>query len=481
MAFSIFLLIFPVAVLAQQLHFQAHSQPPKIAIIGAGAAGSSFAYFASSDLPFAQVTVYERDRVGGRTRVIEVPGIGVEEIGATIHVRANRHLANAVKDFGLSLGGSSEDERVGVWDGQEFIFLESDGWWDKLKLLWRYGFSPFKMRALVQSAVTRFLNFYDPAFPAFHNLSEAIKYFKFEEELAFPGLGYVSNHGISAAFAHDLVQTGTRANYMQDLDKIHGLGTLVSLATSGARTVANGSYQIFEEMLKRSRAQTRLGYSVTSISRINASKNEERIQYLVASQNADGTSHEEKYDAVVLAAPLHLANITFHDFPISIPFAPNIAYKQVYITVLKARSILPTVFNTPDLPQMIITTPEANAPFTSLSKRKCNAEECAFRLFSNHEISDRQLDTIFEAVSWVHRHVWDAFPILRPLREPESIQNELNVDVNLDGHECYYANAFEPLISTMETETVASRNIVKILVEKWGAVSQTKTEERDEF
>jgi len=58
-------------------------------------------------------------------------------------------------------------------------------------------------------------------------------------------------------------------------------------------------------------------------------------------------------------------------------------------------------------------------------------------------------------VGWVFRKEWDAYPQLPPTTTFPPIR----LDEGL-----YYVNAFEPFISTMETETIASRNVVDLLL-----------------
>lgn len=140
-------------------------RPPRVAIIGAGAGGSSAAFFLKHFHTLAgqglhtDVTVYDAaDYVGGRSTVIwpwnddplAVPHSGSVdaleppvELGASIYVGANKNLQKARRVFGLeedAYGG--EDGGMAIWDGESFVFQESSGgatwdWWNKAKLLWR--------------------------------------------------------------------------------------------------------------------------------------------------------------------------------------------------------------------------------------------------------------------------------------------------------------------------------------------------------
>jgi len=118
---------------------------------------------------------------------------------------------------------------------------------------------------------------------------------------------------------------------------------------------------------------------------------------------------------------------------------------------------------------MILTTYEGvrqggkEPEFNSLSyhgyitKDKDDApDQWSVKIFSKERISDEWLDTIFNGqVGWVYRKEWDAYPKLPPTTTFPPVK----LDAGL-----YYVNAFEPFISTMETETIASRNVVDLLL-----------------
>lgn len=98
-------------------------------------------------------TLYERsDYIGGRSTVVPVkdhPEYGYIELGASIFVPVNYNLMNATQRFNLTLTTLVDrniSERIGVWDGQQFLFQEtSSGWFDKIRAVWRYGLTPLKV------------------------------------------------------------------------------------------------------------------------------------------------------------------------------------------------------------------------------------------------------------------------------------------------------------------------------------------------
>ena len=135
----------------------------RVAIIGAGASGSSAAYFLSragkqlgkkkgkdSVNPSKRlyVDVFERsERVGGRAMAIHPLNdttFDPVEAGASIFADANYNLQHAAEEFRLSSVSSKDllSDTLGVWDGKQFV-IETDGsTWSQAKLFWRYGRSP---------------------------------------------------------------------------------------------------------------------------------------------------------------------------------------------------------------------------------------------------------------------------------------------------------------------------------------------------
>ncbi|TFY50190.1 hypothetical protein EVJ58_g11148, partial [Rhodofomes roseus] len=90
-------------------------------------------------------------------------------------------------------------------------------------------------------------------------------------------------------------------------------------------------------------------------------------------------------------------------------------------------------------------------------------DEWVVKIFSKARVEDAWLENMFGAgnVGWVLRKEWDAYPVLPPTVSFPPIKLAKGL---------YYVNAFEPFISTMETETIASRNVVDLLLhDEWNA------------
>ncbi|GAA5955139.1 hypothetical protein JCM21900_001622 [Sporobolomyces salmonicolor] len=483
-------------------------QVPRIAIIGAGAGGSSAAYFLSHFAKLKElgletlVTIYdENDYVGGRSTVIwpwqndpyEAPGnVGDDpmmyeapvELGASIFVEANKNLQKAMRVFNLTYDAyGGEDGEMAIWDGEQFVYTEAGGWgwgwWDKTKMLWRYGRSPFTARSLVQSTVKGFLSLYSPdfisrgAFSSIANFSAAID---LESPAAHLASDYFREQGVNSLFTNELIAAATTVNYGSPIDQIHGVGALVSLAATGAVSIRGGNRQIFESFVGSSGARLRLGSSarVTELLKLDAS-NGKRAKWIVktASGEQGGT-----YDAVIIAAPYHQTGIRIVNSATA-SLIPKQPYVNLHVTFVLTNTSMPqpSYFDLPaksSMPNMIFgtfnTASKSKPTFNSLNylkplpasigSRFGEGEVHVVKMFSSDTLDVETLNAIYGAgsVLKVIEKVWKAYPKLEPILSPADLA-PVRPDEGL-----YYVNAFERLVSTMETETVSSFNVVSLLL-----------------
>ncbi|CDO76404.1 hypothetical protein BN946_scf184937.g18 [Trametes cinnabarina] len=466
--------------------------PIRIAIIGAGAAGSSAAFWIARGKERCgldvEIDLYDKNPyIGGRSIVVFPYGdesLEPAELGASIFIQNNRNLWRAVDEFGLSRTGFDEgvDDTMGIWDGKEFVLTTSGGgllsdWLSKIKILWRYGWkAPTRTQNLVDTMVDRFLPLYSPAPPQWSNISSAVSALGWTEAVAETTAEYFDLHDIDKRWTRELVEAATRVNFGQNVDKIHALGGLISLAPTGASSVKGGNFQIFEHFVANSTASVYLNTTVKSISHYSPAG-----PWVVESSAFD---KPRLYRSVILAAPFHQTNINFKASLAPVPQQP---YVHLHVTLLSTASPAPnaTYFNLAKgskAPTSILTTydgvrarggPEPD--FNSLSyhgvvqgkdgESRVNLfgeQEWVVKIFSKQRIEDAWLDMMFEGkVGWVYRKEWDAYTVLSPTVEFPPVKLAEGM---------YYVNAFEPVISTMETETIASRNVVDLLLkEQFGA------------
>ena len=351
--------------------------------LGAGAAGSSTAYhlrqYAGAQGLNVNITIYERSSyIGGRSTTVDVlddPAYPVE-LGASIFVRVNEILYNASQAFGLPLGdalsegGTDSDYDFGIWDGKSFVYRQptaGPGWWDMAKLFWRYGLAPVRTQRLMHSTISSFLQMYqEPLFP-FTSLTEASEQVGLHDFTSSTGSQTLKKNGIGEKWAREIVQSSTRVNYGQNLGTIHGLETMVCMATDDAMSIRGGNWRIFDSMVKASRANVVLDTAVTSIETTGRKTYAISTTSTSTSSSLDTSTSDTEHDIVVLAAPAQFSNISL---PSILEYTPDkIPYVKLHVTLLATPHLLsPTFFNIDNsttvthqnthssIPSMILTT-----------------------------------------------------------------------------------------------------------------------------
>ncbi|KAK4703033.1 prenylcysteine oxidase / farnesylcysteine lyase, partial [Phenoliferia sp. Uapishka_3] len=422
-------------------HLWATAKVPKIAIIGAGAAGSSASYYLRhfSDLKDegldSDVTIFESSNyVGGRSTVIwpwnddpyETPtaeddnGEEPVELGASIFVEANKNLRKAATIFNLTLVDHDGGESGGmsIWDGAKFAYTESKGWgwgyWDLAKMFWRYGRSPLHVRDLIKTTVDDFTSLYSSdfvssgAFDSLHSFSASTN---LTHPSSLTALEFFNSNKISTLFTTELIAAATTVNYGTPVSKIHGVGALVSLAATGATAIKGGNRKIFENFVGASGARLRLGKggTVTEIVKLDAVEGQ-RAQWMIktASGNGGGT-----FDAVIIATPFHLSSLKVLNSPTPalIPTQPYVSLHVTFI-ITNASTPLPSYFSLP--PRTSISkaifatfdTPSIDKPkWNSLNYQRTlkkstgekfgEGEWHVIKMFSEKTLERAELDKVF--------------------------------------------------------------------------------------
>ncbi|KAL1301648.1 hypothetical protein AAFC00_005870 [Neodothiora populina] len=486
------------------------SRPVKnVAIVGAGSAGASTAYylrkFNDNDQHRLNITVYERESyVGGRSTTVDVYDDPFQpaELGASVFVQVNRNLVDAVKEFNLSIDGlesaavDGNTPTLGIWNGREFVFTQapgSRGWWDTAKLFWKYGLAPLRTIRLMKSTVGKFLKMYNEPYFPWSSLSDVAHEVGLTGVTSSTGEQFLTQNSVGELFANEIVQASTRVNYAQNLGLIHGLEAMVCMAAEGAMAVEGGNWQIFAHMLEASYANVMLNTQVNAIEKTsscgmklsysaNADKDEAQVQ------------QEAIYDEVILAAPKQFSNINIDPKPNHVP--DEIPYVQLHVTLLTSRHRLsPIAFNLPsdqNVPEVVLTTlppgeQYGSSPngvgspgFFSIStlrptmdmREGRHGKEFLYKIFSPETVNSTFLSFIFglplpqddiemgeDDVSWMYRKVWHSYPYEYPRVTFEEIE--------LDEAGLWYTSGIESFISTMETSSLMGMNVAKLITKKW--------------
>jgi prenylcysteine oxidase / farnesylcysteine lyase len=422
------------------------------------------------------------------------------ELGASIFVEANHNLVEAAKRLDLNVTEAdhrrpreSKDD-LGVWDGDRFVYTQSgSSWWNVVRLLWQYGWSPMKAQNLVKQTVSNFLKLYNqPLFP-FSSLSEAAANADLVGATGSTGAEFLQKNGISQSYAREIIQAGTRVNYGQNLPLIHGLETMVSMAAEGSVAVEGGNWQIFAGMLNLSNAFVRLNVPVTTIHRNDDGK------FAIHFIGDNRLPEVSLFDDVVIAGPLQDSNIT-----ISPPFdhpPDKIPYVTLHVTLFSSpHRLSPQYFKLAgaSVPEVVLTTlpPDLDlgsrcdgvgpSSFWSISiLRTVNVsitpegtseKHYVYKIFSPKrptakfiaeilgvdEPQDPEHLTIGDLskadISWFHEKTWHSYPYLYPRTTFEEISLGPNI---------WYTSGIESFISTMETSSLMGRNVARLMVRAW--------------
>ncbi|KAF9115235.1 hypothetical protein BGX27_008469 [Mortierella sp. AM989] len=456
---------------------------------GAGAGGSSTAYYLNNYLQPPQhsykyqhsITIFDQsDRIGGRCSVFPVQNPGREdkyvEMGASIFVKVNYNLVDAAKEFGLKIK-PLDGEMLAIWNGKEFIFEESKWrYWSIFKGLRRWGLAPIKLRRLLKATVNDLLQSYQSP-EAFHSISEFAQRFKLNKAASAFSHHFLQSNGISDLYGAEVVEVATRVNYGSNLHEIHALGALVTMAADDALQIEGGNFQIFEGMVARSKANVKLNTKIARVRRLEPAYEGAESRFEITTT----AGQKEIFDTIVIAAPIQSTNIKF-DF--DMPPVPEVKYRAIYATFVRGH-VNPAYFHATsaeNFPAHILTT-NSDAEFTSLSiQTKLSNGETVTKIFSPKPIQKELLDRLYSNRTWVKSKTWKAYPHLEPL--PSDVDSDLLSDINGKEQQeqvvlkkeseanwgkvevvpgVFYLNAFEPLISTMETETIAGKNVARLV------------------
>lgn len=324
----------------------------------------------------------------------------------------NKNLVSAVEEFGLATHGfrrKGEEElpdTLGVYDGATWHYIQDGGdygWWNIAKLLWKYGITPARTNTLMKKTVGEFLRMYEkPHFP-FGNVSETALSLGLSSATGMTGNQFLEANNLKPPFTTDIIQASTRVNYAANLDQIHGLETMVCMATDGAMSVKGGNWQIFDSMLAASGADVMLNTSVSAIQK--QPDGTFSVLYKMAAQQEDdsnGPSGETAtstiFDTIIIAAPFQYANITFEP-AIFDPPAP-IPYVNLHVTLFTSPHQLDGkrlgIGFVNSIPTTILTTTNPNGnetlPYYSIStlrvvrNPKNGEKEYLYKIFSPESI-----------------------------------------------------------------------------------------------
>ncbi|MDR2380427.1 MAG: FAD-dependent oxidoreductase [Bifidobacteriaceae bacterium] len=440
----------------------------KIAIIGGGAAGAGAAWRLHQSFgQDAQITVFERaEHVGGRTWDLTLDGCHMEVGGVLLH--STGQITKALMEFtgsqeavpSLSIDG--KDETYAFWTDRGFPVLTKVSLASMAFGILKYVGAPSALK--VTRRAIKMAAQYEGVYT---NLRDHAP-FTTPDEL-FDALGLLAPTKISAAeyfkqlkvndrMARDVVEAITHNMYNQGLE-MNALACLVGLAGAGLAgghlfVIEGGNWTLFDKMLRKAKIDLRVNTKVVQVSLERSAGT--ALPYTCQLQAEGGLS--EQFDAVVLAAPPALADLTVTVDGRPFPLRTH-PYQEVQ-TTLVVGELNPAYFGRRPgqrMPSTVFTAASAPAPFKSIGTTGWSPEfnSRIYKIFSaDHVMTEAELHAIFATIHDVHTHPWrGAYPVLTPALE--HLPFELHPGL-------YFANALETIAGSIEVEAVSGTNAANL-------------------
>jgi len=420
-----------------------------LAVIGAGIGGCSAAYFARKYLPDSRVTVYEKgNRVGGRVYTFNSKGTKIE-LGAEFFNSNNRTVYGLVKEMGLEAKKLEETNDIAVWNGTEIVFRSNHRmFYNMLKLLGKYKLSGPRLLLKLREVEGKVKKFYENKEPTeFSALFEKVgldKWYKYSFDQI------LVEDGIDRKFIDELITPITRIIYSQnaELGGFAGVSSLLGISGEAIYSLKEGNDVLPRKLVEASGASVELGTKVDSVEK----RSDGKFRLSIGGRSS-------VFDAVVVAAPLEVADICFEGIENQEKMQKR-EYQRIYIRLMRGTVDL-KYFNlepSSGLPSIILTSKEAD-PITRFSILESTDNESWVAMTSTEHVGDEIVDDLFKGdwKTFFDHSVNSAYPLFEPI---ESIPNTV-LDKGL-----IYVNAIESAASSLESSTFAALNSIKAIKEQ---------------
>jgi len=135
---------------------------------------------------------------------------------------------------------------------------------------------------------------------SFPSVAEFTERFNLKQAAAVHSHVYLKDNNIDSLFSEEVIEVATRVNYGSNLNEIHALGALVSMAADDALQVQDGNFQIFEGMVARSQAEVRLNTKITRVKKLAPEYEGAESRFEITTLNGQ----KEVFDTIVIGAPI---------------------------------------------------------------------------------------------------------------------------------------------------------------------------------
>ncbi|KAI9596871.1 Prenylcysteine lyase-domain-containing protein [Syncephalis fuscata] len=512
------------------------SGPIRVAIIGAGIAGSSAAYYlnnpqllslqnGTSAGPIA-VDIYEKNNEpGGRvtSRLFyngdpedndgdSIPNQTGVDLGASLFVGANYNLMSLSTALGLErnshplvdLRMSSVD---GLWNGQTLAYAIDDGsiwdpktWMKHPEIATRYG-GIATLTERFYPAVAAFLKQFNTIYNhhgQWSNVADVVEKLGMKDLALTTFYDHLTGQlGMPSLFVDELISALTRNNYGLDARSIHAVAGFISCIPiiDKVYDIKGGNQKLVKTLVDASKARIFLSTPVNQIERrrfgrCNNSEYSNAMSYSMRPE-ADPSRLAQslkscrpiwgvttqggayrEYDAIILAAPFFQMDVATK----ANTFAdlPDIGYKSLSVTLTTGK--LNPRYLKPSPAKMPTTLWVSSSPLLLSQSAITYVDSPANGRTLTKHFSDEQLSDSELARLFVE---FDS----RTVHRQQWLSYPLMIPASYDWNErgqtaiaaaAWYVNAMEPFVSTMETETISAKNIA-FKVHQWFNMMKTAT------
>jgi len=372
---------------------------------------------------------------------------------------------------GLQKSRSHEDGPFSIISKGEIIFQASDGIFDKIKSILRYGlFSLLKLDYFVANLLENFNSVYPKleqgnGFDSVSNLLDAMSPVSKNGDQSHEMINLtklstkqkLQELSISDILIDELGMVAAKVNYGQFIDNLHAFVGSVSLAgiQGGLWNVRGGNYRIPECLLKKSKA-TLVAASVLAIDNVAGVNN---VTYKLLESGDEAVT--EEFDIVIIATPL-TEDKTILKLSIDNQIQSFAGSFQRTLAYIVHGELSPRFGVEPDDNLFFIDKDDVVASLSLITPVDYDPDKDTtlphvYKLFSREYLSDEQLAKYFSSVKDKKIIDWLAYP-------DYSTFNGLGKFKLADN--LYYQNNIEWAASAMEMSSIAAKNIANLILSK---------------
>ena len=373
---------------------------------------------------------------------------------------------------------------LSIFNGQRFVLqLGFSGIVNKIKILWNYGFSLFKLSRKISSSLKKFSTIYDKqadgiTYRTVPEMLQAMGGEEFFQETQVTAENYlIDGLGWNRRMVDELVCSAMKVNYGQNnaIDAFTAFVSLAGVDVGSLWSVVGGNYHIPKKALEASRA-TLHSAEVSSVTRVeNGSNVSYNLEYKDLSVDNTPSVTVKDFDVVIVAHPLNVSKVKFENFPMTIySDAAKTPYHRTVATFIKGEingetfgitgnkypRSFPLDILTTDLenPPVVFNSIGNNIPVTVTDKKakdfcKPLSEQPTriWKVFSNRPLTDEEKAKLFRSIDLVVVKDWMAYPQYEP---PEQFPSFI-----LDNSGLFYINCIEKAASAMEMSAIGAKNV----------------------